>query len=121
MMGLPPVAPYLGSEKLRALAVTSAKRSPVFPDIPTLGEAGVPNQVSELQIGIVAPAGTPPTVIALLQKHIAEILMLPDVKGTLDKFSFQGVGSTPEAFAAQIRSDIATWRQVMKDANIPVN
>jgi tripartite-type tricarboxylate transporter receptor subunit TctC len=120
-MGLPPVAPYLSSGKLRALAVTSAARSPAFPDIPTLREEGVPNQESDLIIGLVAPAGTPGNVVALLQKQIAEILMLPDVKSTLAKFSFRPVGSTSSAFADEIKSDIVVWGKVMKDAHIPVN
>ena len=97
MMGLPPVAPYLSAEKLRALAVTSATRSQAYPQIPTLAEAGVPNQSSELIIGMVAPAATPPQIVALLQKQIAEIVQLPDFKATLDKLSFQPVGSTSAA------------------------
>jgi tripartite-type tricarboxylate transporter receptor subunit TctC len=120
-MGLPPVAPYLGSGKLRALAVTSAARSPVYPEIPTLREEGIPNQESDLIIGMTAPAGTPATIVALLQKQIAEILTMPDVKATLAKFSFQPVGSTPSAFASQIKTDIVVWGKVMKDAHIPVN
>jgi tripartite-type tricarboxylate transporter receptor subunit TctC len=121
MMGLPPVAPYLSAEKLRALAVTSATRAQAYPQIPTLAEAGVPNQSSELIIGMVAPAGTPPQIIATLQKQIADIIVLPDVKATIDKLSFQTIGSSPAEFASQIRSDIAVWSKVMKDANIPVN
>jgi tripartite-type tricarboxylate transporter receptor subunit TctC len=120
-MGLPPVAPYLASEKLRALAVTSAGRSDAFPQVPTLAEAGLPNQESELIIGMVAPTGTPADVIALLQKNIADIIALPDVKATLDKFSFRAVGSTPAQFADIIKNDIVVWGKVMKDANIPVN
>ena len=101
IMGLPPVAPYLNSGKLRALAVTSAKRSPAYPDIPTLDEAGIPGMATELVIGMVAPAKTPAPVIALLQKEVAAILTQPDVKATLAKFSFQPVGSTSEEFASQ--------------------
>jgi tripartite-type tricarboxylate transporter receptor subunit TctC len=121
IMGLPPVAPYLTSDKLRALAVTGASRSEAFPEIPTLTEAGIPNQESELVIGMVAPAGTPPDIISLLQKQIHEAIALSDVKSTLEKFSFHAVGSTPSEFASQIKNDIATWGKVMKDANIPVN
>ena len=121
MMGLPPVAPYLSAGKLRALAVTSLKRSQAYPDIPTLAEAGVPNQSSELVIGMVAPAGTPPAIVALLQMQIAEIVHLPDVTATFDKLSFQPLGNTPAEFADQIKSDIAVWSKVMKDANIPAN
>jgi tripartite-type tricarboxylate transporter receptor subunit TctC len=121
VMGLPPVAPYLTSNKLRALAVTSATRRDAFPQIPTLSESGVPGQVSELVIGMVAPAGTPPDIIARLQKQIAEIVVQPGLKATFDKLSFQAVSSSPSAFADQIKSDIAVWGKVMKDANIPVN
>ena len=121
IMGLPPVAPYLSSGKLRALAVTSAKRSPAFPDIPTLAEAGIPGMDTDLVIGMVAPAKTPAPIVTLLQKEVATILTQPDVKATLAKFSFQPVGSTPEEFASQIKNDIVTWKKVMKDANIPVN
>jgi tripartite-type tricarboxylate transporter receptor subunit TctC len=120
-LALPPIAPYLSSEKLRALAVTSPARTPAFPQIPTLREAGIPDQEADLINGMVAPAGTPPEIIALLQKQIAEIVVMPDFKATLDKLSFQPVGSTPAQFSDQIKSDIVVWSKVMKDANIPVN
>jgi tripartite-type tricarboxylate transporter receptor subunit TctC len=121
VMGLPPVAPYLSSDKLRALAVTSASRRQAFPQIPTLRESGIPDQESELVIGMVAPAGTPSAIISLLQRQIAEVIALPDMKATFDKLSFQAVGSSPSEFATQIKNDIAVWGKVMKDANIPVN
>ena len=121
ILGLPPIAPHLSGGKLRAIAVSGAARTPAFPNIPTLREQGIPNQEAELQIGVVAPAGTPPAITSALQKHIAEITALPDVKKTLDTLSFNAVASTPAAFAQQIKDDIATWGKVMKDANIPVN
>src|SRR6202051_4366363 len=119
-LALPPVAPYLSAEKLRALAVTSPARTPAFPQIPTLREAGIPDQEADLINGMVAPAGTPPEIVALLQKQIAEIVQLPDFKATLDKLSFQPVGSTSAQFADQIKNDIVVWRKVMKEANIPL-
>ena len=121
ILGLPPVAPYLSSDKLRAVAVTSPTRTAAFPQIPTLRESGISDQDSDLVIGMVAPAGTPADVISTLQKQIAEIIVLPDVKSTLDKLSFQAVASAPSEFANQIQDDIAVWGKVMKDANIPVN
>jgi tripartite-type tricarboxylate transporter receptor subunit TctC len=121
ILGLPPIAPHLGSEKLRAIAVSSPERARAFPQVPTFRESGVPNQESELLIGVVATAGTPSDVISLLQKRIGEIVVLPDVKSTLDSFSFQAVASTPAVYAAQIKDDIAVWGKVMKDANIPAN
>ncbi len=120
-LGLPPVAPHLSAGKLNAIAITSRVRSPAFPDIPTLRESGVPDQESELLIGVVAPAGTPPEIISLLQQRIAASIGMPDVKSTLDTLSFQAVGSTPSEYANQIKDDIAVWGKVMKDANIPVN
>jgi len=119
-IGLPPVAPYLTSDKLRAIAVTSSERSPAFPDVPTLRESGVPDQEADLINGMLAPAGTSHDIIALLQKQVAEIVRLPDIKATFDKLSFVPAATTPEQFASQIREDIAVWGKVMKDAHIPV-
>jgi tripartite-type tricarboxylate transporter receptor subunit TctC len=121
ILGLPPVAPYLSSDKLRALAVTSVARTPAYPDIPTMRESGISGQESELLIGMVAPAGTPGDIVTKLQQQIAAVVALPEVKATLDKLSFQPVASTPAQFADQIKDDIAVWGKVMKDANIPVN
>jgi tripartite-type tricarboxylate transporter receptor subunit TctC len=120
-LGLPPVAPHLKSDKLRAIAVTSRARSEQFPDIPTLQEAGVPNQESDLLIGLVAPSGTPANIVTKLREQIVEIVHLPDIKTTLDTVSFRPVASSPQDYAAQIKDDIAVWGKVMKDANIPIN
>jgi tripartite-type tricarboxylate transporter receptor subunit TctC len=120
-MGLPPVAPHIVAEKLRPLAVTSPQRTTAFPNIPTLTEQGFPSQESELQIGMVAPAGTPKEIVALLQKEISEIIKLPDVKKTLETVSFTPVASTPEDYAKAINSDIKTWAEVMKELNITAN
>ena len=70
---------------------------------------------------MVAPAGTPPDVVATLQKQIAEIVALPDVKATLAKISFQPVAQRAGRLGAEIKNDIAVWGKVMKDAHIPVN
>jgi len=120
-LALPPIAPYLSSEKLRALAVTSPERTPAFPEIPTLREAGIPDQEADLINGMVAPAGTPPAIVSLLQKQIADIVLVSDVKDTLGRLSFQPVGNTSTEYANQIKNDIVIWSKVMKDANIPVN
>lgn len=119
-IGLPPAAPMIKEGKLRALAVTSTRRSPEFPDVPTTAEAGIPGQESELLIGFVAPAGTPSPIIDALQRQVVRILALPDVKQRLDSLGFMPVGSTSEAFAAQIRSDLETWSQVVKDLGMKV-
>jgi tripartite-type tricarboxylate transporter receptor subunit TctC len=119
-LGLPPAGPHIKEGTLRALAVTSPKRSPVFPEVPTMDESGVPDQQSELIIGILVPAATPKPIVDLLQRQIARIVALPDVKERLDALGFAPVGSTTEAYAAQIKADIETWSKVVREANIKV-
>jgi tripartite-type tricarboxylate transporter receptor subunit TctC len=120
MLGLPPAAPHIKEGTLRALAVSSPKRSPAFPDVPTFAESGIPNQESELIIGVVVPGATPKPIVDFLQRQIAGIVAQPDVKAKLDALGFSGVASTSEAFGAQIKSDIETWSKVVRDANIKV-
>jgi tripartite-type tricarboxylate transporter receptor subunit TctC len=119
-LGLPPAAPHIKEGTLRALAVTSAKRSPVFPNVPTMAESGVPDQESELIIGVLVPAATPKPIVDQLQRQIARIVALPDVKERLDALGFAPVASTPEAYATQIKADIKTWSKVVREANIKV-
>ena len=119
-LGLPPAAPHIKEGTLRALAVTSTKRSPVFPNVPTMAESGVPDQESELIIGVLVPAATPKPIVDQLQRQIARIVALPDVKERLDALGFAPVASTPEAYATQIKADIETWSKVVREANIKV-
>jgi tripartite-type tricarboxylate transporter receptor subunit TctC len=119
-LGLPPAAPHIKEGTLRALAVTSPKRSPVFPNVPTMAESGVPDQESELIIGVLVPAATPKPIVDQLQRQIARIVALPDVKERLDALGFAPVASTPDAYAAQIKADIETWSKVVREANIKV-
>ena len=81
---------------------------------------GVPDQQSELIIGVLVPAATPKPIVDLLQRQIARIVALPDVKGRLDALGFAAVASTPEAYAAQIKADIETGSKVVREANIKV-
>jgi len=119
-IALPPAAPMIKEGKLRALAVTSTKRSPEFPDVPTTTEAGFPGQESELLIGFVAPAGTPKPIVDRLQSEVVRIAALPDVKQRLDTLGFSPVASTSEVFAAQVRSDLETWSKVVQDLGMKV-
>ena len=119
-LGLPPAAPHIKEGTLRALAVTSTKRSPAFPDVPTMAESGVPDQESELIIGVLVPAATPKPIVDQLQRQVARIVALPDVKERLDALGFAPVASTPEAYATQIKADIETWSKVVREANIKV-
>jgi len=119
-IGLPAATPFIKDGKLRALAVTSPKRSPIVPDVPTMEESGVRDQETELTIGIVAPAATPRAIVDLLSRELARIVALPDVKDKLSAFGFSPVGSTPEEFAAVIKADIEKWSAVVRDAGIKV-
>ena len=105
--------------KLRILATSSLRRSPFLKDVPTAAEAGVPGYDVSSWNGIFAPAGTPKEVIDTLNKAIAEVVAMPDVK---DKFATLGVvaeASTPDALMARLKSDIAKWDVVIKRAGIP--
>ena len=113
---MPPALPHVKDGKLRALAVTSAKRSPAAPDIPTLDEIALPGFEANTWHGVVVPAGTPATIVARLNREIVAILHLPDV---VERFSSQGaeaLGSTPEEFAAYIRSETLKWAKAVRDS-----
>jgi len=116
---LPPAYPQLVAGTLRALAVTSAKRAESLPDVPTMAEAGVEGQESDTMQGIFVPAGTPPDVVALLNREIVKALKLPDVQAKCKQIGFDVVGDTPEEFSAYIKKEIDKWHKVIVDAKIP--
>ena len=119
-IGLPSAVPHIREGTLRALAVTSPKRSPIVPDVPTLAESGFEDQETELIIGAIAPAGTPPAIIDRLSRELARIVALPDVQERLAALGFSPVGSGPDELAAQIRSDIDRWGKVVRELGIKV-
>ncbi|MBX6327671.1 MAG: tripartite tricarboxylate transporter substrate binding protein [Pseudolabrys sp.] len=115
---LPPAAPMVQAGKLRALAVTSAKRSAALPNVPTMTEAGVPGQESETMQGIFVPAGTPPAIVKQLHDAIVEVMALPDVQAKCAQLGFDVVADTPEEFSAYIRKEVEKWARVIRDAKI---
>jgi tripartite-type tricarboxylate transporter receptor subunit TctC len=115
---LPGAAPHIKDGKLRALAVTSPKRDPGFPDVPTLTESGIPDQESEFIQAVLVPTGTPKEIIDKLYREIARIVALPEVKQRLAAIGYTPVANTPEEFAAQIKTDVARWAKVIRDAGI---
>ena len=115
---LPTAAQVIKDGKLRALAVTSGVRAPAFPDVPTLAEAGVPDQESVFLQGILAPAGTPKEIISLLNREIVRVLQMRDAAERLAAIGFYPVGNSPEEFAGQIRSEITKWGNVIREAGI---
>jgi tripartite-type tricarboxylate transporter receptor subunit TctC len=120
LTALPPTAPQVVGGKLRALAVTSAKRSSALPDVPTMAEAGVKGQESETMQGIFVPAATPKETIALLNREIVKVMALPDVKEKCAQLGFDVVANSPAEFAAYIKADVEKWGKVIKDAKIPL-
>lgn len=100
--------------KVRALGTTTATRTPMFPDVPTIAEAGLPGFEMTVWTGFVAPAGTPHEIIGKLNGAIVAALRAPEVKGKLDTLGFQIVGDRPEAFGAFIRSEIEKWGKVVR-------
>jgi tripartite-type tricarboxylate transporter receptor subunit TctC len=113
---MPPALPHVKDGKLRALAVTSLKRSPAAPDLPTLTQAGLPGFEANTWHGVVLPAGAPAEVIGKLNREIVTILHLPDVVERLSAQGAEPVGSTPEEFAAYIRSETAKWAKVVRES-----
>ena len=115
---MPPALPHIKTGKVRAIAVTSAKRSPVLPEVPTVAESGVPGYEAIAWQGLVAPAGTPRPVIARVNAEFVKALKLPDVVAKLNDQGLETVASTPEWFAQYIKTEIAKWSKVIKAAGI---
>ena len=115
---IPPATALIKEGKLRALAVTSSKRAAALPDVPTLDELGLKGQEAETMQGVLAPAGTPKEIVDQLQREIAVILGLPDVKDRVLALGFEPSGITPAEFGAYIKAEIAKWRRVIEQSKI---
>ena len=120
MSALPTGAPYAKAGNLRALAMMSARRSSLLPDVPTMGEATGTELEADIVTGLVAPAGTPKEIIDLLHHAVAKIIAPPEFKERLLALGFDPVASTPEHFAEWIKVEIAKWAKVIRDGNIGV-
>ena len=118
---MPAALPFLKAGRLRALAISTAKRSPAMPIVPTMQEAGVASYDTALWTGILAPAGTPNAILLRLQSEIANIIRLPDVEAVLAKQGAEPASSTPEQFSAFIKSELAKWAKVVKDSGVKVD
>lgn len=116
--GLPPFLPHLKSGKLVALAVGSAERLPLIPDVPTVAEEGYPGFESSQWFGFLAPAGTPKEAIERLQAEAAKALKAPTVVQRLEEDASVPVGSTPEEFGAFIESERTRWGEIVKKAGL---
>jgi tripartite-type tricarboxylate transporter receptor subunit TctC len=113
------VAAHVKSGRLRALAVTTAQPSVLLPDLPTVAASGgLPGYECASVNGIFAPAGTPAPIVNRLYQEIARVLSTPDIKQRFLANGVEPVGSTPEEFAATIKSEMVRLSKVIKDANI---
>ena len=116
-----PLQPQIQAGKLRALAVTSARRFPLLPDLPTIAESGYPTFDALAWNGVLVPSGTPKPVIARLNAEINAILKQPDVVAKMNAAGFDLVGGTPEEFGALIKAESDKWAPVIKSANIKID
>ncbi len=122
MACLPPisVAPHAAAGTVKILAVSTAKRSPFMPDVPTLMESGI-DVDADAWNGLIAPGDTPPAIVAQINKDVVEIIKQPAVRDKLAAQMMEAVGSSPEEFRATIDREIARWAPVIKAAKITIN
>jgi len=108
--------PHVQGGKLRMLAITSAKRFPSLPDLPTIAESGVPGYESISWAGVAVPAGTPKEIVARLHAEIVKVLAMPDIRERFLRDGIETIGSTPEQFSEHIRRERIKWAKVVKDS-----
>jgi tripartite-type tricarboxylate transporter receptor subunit TctC len=118
---LPPTTPHIQAGRLRAIAVTSAKRSGAIPDVPTLAEVGFKGQEADTLQGLLLPAGTPKAIVDRLHREVVKMIALKDVRDRVEGLGFDIIGSSPAEFTAQIKIEVVKWTRVVKAAGIKVN
>ena len=118
---LPVVAAQVKAGRLRALAVTSAKRTPAFPDVPTLDESGLTGLDVSQWWGVFLPAGSPRNVVTRLHKEIVDIIKLPNIAGRMADLGAEPVGGSPEQLRELLRREIAKYRKIVKETNVRID
>jgi tripartite-type tricarboxylate transporter receptor subunit TctC len=118
---MPSALPHVKAGKLRAIALTSAKRSPELPDVPTVAEAGLPGYEATSWFGMFAPAGTPPAIVAKLNDIIVKALNDPDIRKRIVEQGGEPHPETPEQFAAFIKAETTKWGKVVKESGASVD
>ena len=113
--------PFIKEGRLRALAISSAKRHPLLPDVPTFAELGYPEIEEYTWVGFFAPAGTPPEIVGKLNEAINRALRMPDVRERLVALTFEPIGGTPQQFSDYVRDEVAHWAKVVKDTGAKVD
>ncbi len=118
--GMPPALPHARAGRLRALAVSTAKRSPSAPEVPTVAEAGLPGFEADNWHGVLAPRGTPPAVVAKLNREIVAVLSRDEIQKQLIRAGAEGISSSPDAFSKFIRAETGKWAKVARQAGVQV-
>ena len=118
---LPGAMPHIKSGKLNGPAVTTAKRSPALPEVPTIAESGLPGFDISSWAGLMAPAGTPKSVVLMLNAATVKALASPDMRERLAGEGAEPVGNTPEQFAAFVKAELAKWAQAIKQAGAQID
>ena len=118
---LPSTINFVRSGKVRAIAVTTPQRWPGAPEIPTVAESGLPGYEVSGWFGLLAPAGTPPAVLATIQQALAEAVKQPEVNKQMLELGAQPVVNTPDAFAKLVQADVAKWRDVVKTTGVKLD
>jgi tripartite-type tricarboxylate transporter receptor subunit TctC len=118
---MPSALPHAKAGKLRGIAVSTAKRSPVTPDIPTVAESGLPGFEVSVWFGVLATAGTPRDIVERLNRVLVKALQSADVRERLSSQGAEPIGNTPDEFTAQMKRDLVKWAKVVKDADIKLD
>jgi tripartite-type tricarboxylate transporter receptor subunit TctC len=118
---LPPAIPHIKSGTLRALAVANKTRVAVLPDVPTLAEAGIPNQEADTFQAVLVPAGVPKEIADFIYQEIVKATKSPDVRAKMEQLGLEIICNTPAEFTQQIKDEIAKWGTVIREANIKQN
>lgn len=116
--GVPNALAQVPQGRLKALAVTTSKRAPQLPDVPTMQEAGVAGYDASVWLALLAPAGTPPDIVARLNTEIGRLMNSPETKKALFDAGVEPAPSSPEEMASYMTQELARWGKVVKDANI---
>ena len=114
------VQQFVKSGKIQAIAVTSQQRHPMFPDVPTVAESGVPGFEALSWQGLFAPAGTPPEVVSALNAEVTKVLDRPEMKTFFSSQGFIVTPSSPDAFKTFVAAEVKKWAAIVKAAGVPV-
>ena len=118
---MPALIPHIQAGRLRALAVTTSKRSAIMPELPTIAEAGLPGYDASVWFGVFVPAGTPRPVIDRLHAEILKALQTPDLKSRMVSMGTEVSGMGPDDFSAYVRKEIPKWANLVKAAGVKIN